>query len=136
MREIKFRAWEKHLKEIIPVYDIDFDFKQINTNKAWRRFDEVELMQYTGLKDKNGKDIYEGDIIATDDYAVAMLKHWGKKTEEKISLYEIKFFEGRYMLFDKNSWVAVLNHHVMSKANELTVVGNFYENHELLEKSK
>lgn len=63
MREIKFRAWEKNLKEIIPVENIDFQDRMINKNSAWRTFEEIELMQYTGLKDKNVKEIYEGDIL-------------------------------------------------------------------------
>lgn len=57
MREIKFRAWEKNLEEMIPVYDINFKKRMINTDSPWRFFDEIELMQYTGLKDKNSKEI-------------------------------------------------------------------------------
>lgn len=50
-REHKYRAWEKNLKQIIPVHSIDFEKKMINTGSAWRLFDEIELMQYTGLHD-------------------------------------------------------------------------------------
>lgn len=65
--EIKFKAWEKSLKEIIPVYDIDFANKIINTNSAWRTFDEVVLMQFTGLFDDNGEEIYDGYIVEIQD---------------------------------------------------------------------
>lgn len=64
MREFKFRAWERKLKEIIPVTDIVFDTQVINSNGAWRMFSEIDLMQYTGLKDTEGKEIYEGDIVS------------------------------------------------------------------------
>lgn len=63
MRKLKFRAWEKELEEMIPVYNISFTDKMINKYGVWRFFDEVELMQYTGIKDKNGKEIYELDIL-------------------------------------------------------------------------
>ncbi|MBO0961470.1 hypothetical protein J1P26_17325 [Neobacillus sp. MM2021_6] len=66
MKEIKFRAWEKNLKEIIPVDNIDFEKRMINTGSAWRLFDEIELIQYTGLNDIDGNKIFDGDITEID----------------------------------------------------------------------
>ena len=63
MREIKYKAFEKNLKEIIPVHDIDFEKKMINTSSLWRFFDEIELIQYINYKDLNEKELYESDII-------------------------------------------------------------------------
>ncbi len=71
MREIKFRAYIKNLKWTVPVTRINFDCETIevdltdgNGDIAEYDFDEIILMQYTGLKDKNGVEIYEGNIIA------------------------------------------------------------------------
>ncbi|MES0444931.1 MAG: YopX family protein [Desulfobacterales bacterium] len=70
MREIKFRAWDKTGECMVPWNAMTQT--AFNDNKMNLLYDimcghrlNVELMQYTGLKDKNGKEIYEGDIIKT-----------------------------------------------------------------------
>ena len=68
MREIKFRCWRISIKEMYPPASIwkmnlwGCDFT-----------DDIILMQYTGLKDKNGKEIYEGDIIQYQDRTFEVL---------------------------------------------------------------
>ena len=70
MREIKFRMWHKNIKQMYDVGLINlqqgliFMKNYLGYTQSSFAIEEVELMQYTGLKDKNGKEIYEGDILS------------------------------------------------------------------------
>ena len=66
MREIKFRAWLIETKEMIPVYEINFCDGFINSDKAWGMKREYILEQFTGIHDKNGGEIFEGDIVLVE----------------------------------------------------------------------
>lgn len=136
MREIKFRAWEKSLKQIIPVDNIDFEKRMVNTESVWRMFDEIELMQYTGLKDKNDKEIYEGDIVEIHDGTITAFRTSGK--------HIIEWWNGQFV-FQANSheeddyinfgwWVRSNNHSASLK--QIEVIGNIYENPEPIEKAQ
>ena len=127
MREIKFRAWLKEDKKMVNVETMDFVDKSIQYLKKGeiinayilRResFDDVELMQYTGVKDKNGKEIYEGDItICKYGPQIAMEVKWVDEGFRTLGKYD----GDNYVGFVKN--------------NE-EVIGNIYENKNLLEEN-
>jgi uncharacterized phage protein (TIGR01671 family) len=142
-REIKFRAWLKDEKQMVPVVDINlsdeiifyfdvshckdgaesFDFVRDNHPNAESIFEHCELMQYTGLKDKNGKEIYEGDVLDKEGY-------WS---------FYIGFKDACFVMIPCNSvqranWTWHPAGQNMIEGWE--VIGNIYENPELLEEPK
>ena len=127
-REIKFRAWLKEDKKMVNVETMDFVDKSIQYLEKnefinaylLRRvsFDDVELMQYTGVKDRNGKEIYEGDIIICKyGPQIAMEVKWVDEGFRTLGKYD----GDNYVGFVKNN---------------AEVIGNIYENKNLLEENK
>jgi uncharacterized phage protein (TIGR01671 family) len=121
-REIKFRAWSKKTKKMYHVYGFDeqnvfayLGSAEGQTGRIGRRWD-IDLMQYTGLKDKHGKEIYEGDIL--------------NALKEIKNPYEV-FWNNEYCAFmcKPESGMCFLTE---MKLNLHEVIGNIYENPDLL----
>lgn len=119
MREIKFRAWDRDAKELVDVALLDVKRKQIipkhgtDDEVVFIRKDNIELMQFTCLHDKTGNEIYEGDILNVDGLIVPVGWYGGAWTVE-------------YFTIPTHSYLAHFDE------TDIEVIGNIYENPELL----
>ena len=119
MREIKFRGFFKDDKEM-------FNFKHLNLDNFYKS-NNVELMQYTGLKDKNGVEIYEGDIIK-DSSNRLMTVEWDRRVGTSRFIFRVintigHIKVGRFV--NTHEWI-------MPDDNDIEVVGNIYEHSHLI----
>lgn len=137
MREIKFRAWDKEKKKWLSFDEgdpIQHDYTGFSTLGYWVEvfdFDEdrVVLMQYTGLKDKNGVDIYEGDVLKM---AVSKFVPDEDGFDWEEIIVEVYFDSGGFWY--KGAGRMDHNWHFHNQ-NEREVIGNKYENPELLDQN-
>ena len=123
----KFRAWHNELGRMMSISDMLFNVDslgEIGLNDAVMNDyitvspDEIELMQSTGLKDKNGKEIFEGDILKSNKYITSVF-------------YE----KGAYCVKFRRTTNTTVTMNVISfiEKYKTRIAGNIYENPELLE---
>lgn len=153
MREIKFRAWDKETKKIYPINTLgmpgatfthhaeksvvaDEDGNECET--TFKSLCDFELMQYTGLKDKNGVEIYEGDVVKHKDI------HFPAEVKFGVGTYDSGVY--RYQGFFLDAWSEIYGDSGRYEKNgkdtdatgsmlfDCEVIGNIYENPELLAK--
>ena len=127
-REIKFRAWLKDDKRMVEIRSIDFheegNIITVNYNDIFGfefNENEIELMQYTGLKDKNGKEIYEGDILLVANGSINGDIMFSKRV--------VKWFE------EKRGYNIHNFDNVYKPTHYYEVIGNVYQHPELLEEN-
>ncbi len=130
----RFRVWVNEIKAFLEpddILSIDYENKEIVTQQVYFEnglpddrdiycydFDEIEFMQSTGLKDKNGKEIFEGDVVKM-----------AKDVYSEPTYYEIvRHRGGAYRLESKQHGCELWLRHT-----DCEVVGNIYENKELLD---
>lgn len=123
-REIKFRGWSPSIKSMVtPISEVVSNglirsAQFHNSSDAAYSTDWI-LMQYTGLKDKNGKEIYEGDILKTVRYRTEILEH----------IEHVVFRAGSFCTQSEFDVMVELSYH---NKIDIEIIGNQYENPELL----
>lgn len=124
----KYRAWDKVFKEMVQVNALVLDEQVVkvtykNGNVAKEDMKEYELMQSTGLKDKNGKEIFEGDVLAieTDEGVTNLKVFWDEK--HALFMFESKKYNEKDLLAEL----------VEDNTYPFEIIGNIYENKELLD---
>jgi len=149
MREIKFRAWDKKNKRMDSVWEISFAGKPPEANEAQvgdllLGIDtQCVLMQFTGLKDKNGKEVYEGDILRGEFGKQSELPlnkifgkvkwHYGKYKIEFDSVYrtlDLSQIDGNHAIYWRQENNRCEDDYY--RIENIEVIGNIYENPELL----
>lgn len=122
----KYRAWDKIRKtmyEVDDIMSIDFGKSEISVKTLffertnYYKFDDIVLMQSTGLTDKNGKEIFEGDVLGTKDGLL-----------DGVVEYRTDLGMWTNSLFRYNNFERLCN-----VADSTYIIGNIYENPELLE---
>lgn len=133
MRKIKFRAWDKSRKEMEYINNMywfeENGVDDINNNVF------LDFMQYTGLKDMNGKEIFEGDILTSKEYPFQDdgeynyhgVVEWG---EEEAAYYLTKHLANKNRRGISHGISEMLGQEDMST---FEIIGNIYENPELME---
>lgn len=122
MKEIGYRAWLKDEKKMVEVKSIHFGTKKIiygyseNSHSYGNvscKFDDCELMQYTGREDKNGKKIFDGDIMQLCNGTYPCLVYW-----------------------DGKGWAWLMNgkrREIDLTREKMQIIGNIHDNPELLQ---
>ncbi|MGM7637538.1 YopX family protein [Bacillus sp. Hm123] len=129
---VKFRAYIKSIRKILPVIDISFDVDGLisdiqvagcgnagcRTCNDYYESDDFIIMQYTGLKDANGTDIYEGDVIGREK----------DDSELRVSHHVVGWYDTGFMGKQICSYGSLIGLEYWTQGeNSYVVIGNVYE---------
>jgi len=123
MKEIKFRAWDG--KDIIIWKNLqEINLQELSLGVICEDIDKqikIIPMQFTGLQDRNGKDIYEGDIVKCKALITSNLSVHGPQKVDSEWVGEVKMIDGCFMC-----------RYYLWEIEDREVIGNIYQNKDLL----
>ena len=126
MKEFKMKAWLKKEKKMVAIIGIDFNYEYIryteddnlfNENYKTVEFKNIELLQFTGLKDNGGQELYEADVIKFND-----------GIDDIYGLISYDDEDGTYRVSYEN-----ITEHLSEREGDFEIVGNIFENPDLHE---
>ena len=132
MREIKFRAYYQRVPDGYSIVEGEYTMEDLTSRGIIFSQERIHWVQYTGLKDNNGKEIYEGDIVRAWEYCDE-----DDPELNEFELSEVKYYakECDYPAFEIKSKYFYESNALQAGVVEgrIEVIGNIYENKELLE---
>lgn len=126
MKELKIKAWLKKEKKMVSIIGIDFNYEYIryteddnlfNSDYKVAEFKDIELLQFTGLKDNGGQELYEADVIKFND-----------GVDDIYGLISYDDEDGTYRVSYEN-----ITEHLSYREGDFEIVGNIFENPDLHE---
>nr|WP_310787091.1 YopX family protein [Fusobacterium nucleatum] len=126
MKKLKIKAWLKKEKKMVSIIGIDFNYEYIrytedgnlfNENYKTAEFKNIELLQFTGLKDNGGQELYEADVIKFND-----------GIDDIYGLISYDDEDGTYRVSYEN-----ITEHLSDLEGDFEIVGNIFENPDLHE---
>ena len=126
MKELKIKAWLKKEKKMVSIIGIDFNYEYIkyteddnlfNENYKTAAFKDIELLQFSGAKDKAGQELYEADVIKFND-----------GIDDIYGLISYDDEDGTYRVSYEN-----ITEHLSDLEGDFEIVGNIFENPDLHE---
>ena len=126
MKELKIKAWLKKEKKMVAIIVIDFNYEYIryteddnlfNENYKTAEFKDIELLQFSGAKDKAGQELYEADVIKFND-----------GIDDIYGLISYDDEDGTYRVSYEN-----ITEHLSDREGDFEIVGNIFENPDLHE---
>ena len=126
MKELKIKAWLKKEKKMVSIIGIDFNYEYIryteddnlfNSDYKTAEFKDIELLQFSGVKDNGGQELYEADVIKFND-----------GIDDIYGLISYDDEDGTYRVSYEN-----ITEHLSDREGDFEIVGNIFENPDLHE---